>query len=161
MCNPSSCSHHTRCYRLSTRQSPRSSDQDYTQQPCSNGTRPTQSTRHGPNSRDTSSRHTTTATGAGTMGDEGYHGAANVDGGDYPDDDSLQSIMQSVQNMHLSNNAATQQTNNAVSTLATSMASIQQALLATQQQLALLTQGGMANTGGWKATPPIPAYIQL
>ena len=99
-------------------------------------------------------------TGAGTMGDEGYHGAANVDGGDYPDDDSLQSIMQSVQNMHLSNNAATQQTNDTVSTLATSMASIQQALLATQQQLALLTQGGMTNTGGWQATPPIPAYIQ-
>ena len=98
-------------------------------------------------------------TGAGTVGDEGYHGASNVDGGDYPDDNSLQSIIQLVKNMHFSNNAAAQQTNDAVSTLAKSMASIQQALLTTQQQLALLTQGGMANTGGWQATPPIPAYI--
>ena len=83
-------------------------------------------------------------TGAGTMADEGYHGAANATN-TYPDDDSLQSIVVSqcsqMHNLPLSNNATVQQTNNSVANMSTMMASMQMALQAVQQQLALQAGG--------------------
>ena len=72
-------------------------------------------------------------TGAGTMADEGYHGATNTTKA-YPDDDSLQSIVVSqysqMHNLHLSNNATAQQTNDSVANMSTMMASMQIALQA-------------------------------
>ena len=54
------------------------------------------------------------------MTDKGYHGAANTTE-PYPDDNSLQSIVQlqysQMHNLHLPNNATAQQTNDSVSNI--------------------------------------------
>ena len=62
--------------------------------------------------------------------------------------------------MHLSNNAATQATNDTVSALTAETRQLSAALLATQQQLAMFAQVRPA-PNGWPTmpTPPIPAYI--
>ena len=91
------------------------------------------------------------------MADEGYYGAANTTNA-YPDNNSLQSIVVSqysqMHNLHLSNNATAQQTNDSVANMSTMMASMQMALQAMQQQLALQAGGN-----GTVAAPPIPAFV--
>ena len=105
-------------------------------------------------------------TGTGATGGNGYHGAFTAEG-DYADDDSLASIQQSIQqsitNMHLSNNATAQATNDSVSALTAETRLLSAALHATQQQLALFTRGPPTmGAPGWPAAataPPIPAYV--
>ena len=79
----------------------------------------------------------------------------------FNNNDSLQSIVQSqysqMHNLHLSNNATAQHTNNSVSNMSTMMAFMQQALQAVQQQLALQAGGG----GGTVAAPPIPTFVPM
>ena len=96
-------------------------------------------------------------TGAGTTAQGGYHGAFNAAD---DDDDSLASIQaslqQSITNMHLSNNATSQATNDSISALTAKTRQLSAALLATQQQLAMFTRAAPAAAGGW---PAVPAYI--
>ena len=102
-------------------------------------------------------------TGTGTTSDGGYHGAFNT-GEEYPNNDSLASIQASMQQsmtqMHLSNNASTQATNDSVAALTAETRQLSAALRETQQQLAMMTQAHPA-ANGWPTipAPPIPAYI--
>ena len=89
-------------------------------------------------------------TGTGITSDGGYHCAFNTDK-EYPDSDSLASIQASMQQsmtqMHLSNNAATQATNDSVSALTAETRQLSAALRAMQQQLALMSQDRPAANG--------------
>jgi len=89
-------------------------------------------------------------TRAGTTSDGGYHGTFNTVE-EYPDNDSLASIQASMQQsmtqMHLFNNAATQATNDSVSALIAETRQLSAALRAMQQQLALMSQARPAANG--------------
>ena len=72
-----------------------------------------------------------------TAGTAGFHGAANVIDGN---DDSLGSIVGSISQMQLANNANAQAMSDGLSTITASTNELRQALMTTQQQLAALAQ---------------------
>ena len=102
-------------------------------------------------------------TGAGTTTDGNYHGMYSAEEQGDDDDDSLASIIQSVNHMQLANNTQAQATADSISALTAETRTLHAALVATQQQLAMFTRG--TGTGqGWpqiqQTQPTIPAYIQ-
>ena len=92
-----------------------------------------------------------------TAGAAGYHGAANTIA---DDDDSLGSIVGSLNQMQMANNANAQAFSDNLNTIETSTNELRQALVATQQQLAALAQAVQQPYQAQFNPPPMsqPAY---
>jgi hypothetical protein len=81
----------------------------------------------------------------------GYHGAANMTD-EYPDDDSLESIQQSLASLQMANNASVQATNDQLSNLT---ANTQQQFAQLAQQMAMMAnQAQQAHTMPTQMAPP-------